>query len=368
MANENGSKGEIVGVPRGNAGQIERTGFGTREVAQQTETAGTALAARSRAQIEARYVMAMQRPRDLMVSRQKLLASAQRPGFAKTAIYHKPVGKGVEGPSIRFAEEAVRALGNIHTDNVIAYEDDRKRIVTVQAIDLESNIGYDSSITVEKSVERRELKRGQQPIAQRVNSFGDPVFIVPATDDEILNKQNALVSKALRTLILRLLPSDLLEEAMAQCRETMLNKDAEDPAAAKKEMCDAFATIGISAQQLADYMGHGIAETTPDEFQKMRGLFGALRDGEATWAEAVEAEQARRKQSTQEGFAGPAPEKKDDKGSGPAAKGKPTNLSDIAAKAKTEREAKSGKAPMRGEPMPGEPIDLPLGRTPGEEG
>ena len=67
------------------------------------ETAGTVLAAQAKAQIEARYIMAERHPRDLDIVRAKLIKECKRPGFAAVARYLKPIGRGVEGPSIRFA-------------------------------------------------------------------------------------------------------------------------------------------------------------------------------------------------------------------------------------------------------------------------
>ena len=55
-------------------------------------------------------------------------------------------------------------------------------------------------VTVTKTVERRKLPQGEKPIRVRANSNGQPIYILHATDDEILNKQNALISKAVRTL------------------------------------------------------------------------------------------------------------------------------------------------------------------------
>ena len=51
-----------------------------------------------------------------------------------------------------------------------------------------------------------------------MNSYGDTVYLVEATEDDLLTKQAAHVSKVIRTAALRLLPSDILEEAMEQLK------------------------------------------------------------------------------------------------------------------------------------------------------
>lgn len=42
--------------------------------------------------IEARFVVAMKRPRDIDYSREKLVKECNRPGFSVIAIFKKPIG------------------------------------------------------------------------------------------------------------------------------------------------------------------------------------------------------------------------------------------------------------------------------------
>lgn len=319
MSNDGGN-GKLVKVPV--AGEMATRGFSEDRAALQTETASTALAAQAKAAVESRFIMAMRRPRDVMVSRESLLKDCRRPGFAKVAIYRKPIGKGVEGPSIRLAEAATRALGNIHTETPAVYDDARQRIVRVAVTDLESNVTFERDVTIQKVVERRTLRKGQAALSQRFNSNGEPVFIVVATDDEMLNTENALVSKALRTLLLRLVPGDLLEESLMVCRETMANADAADPDQSRKEMCDAFADLGVTAAMLAEYLGHPADVVRPDEMKTLRPLYSALKDGETSWSEIIDCAKA---PSTEPAPVAPAPEK-----------GK-ANLADVAAASKAKR-------------------------------
>ncbi len=62
------------------------------------------------------------------------------------------------------------------------------------------------------------------------------VDIVAATEDELATKQGAQVSKAMRNGLLRVLPGDILDEAMAEVGETVKNADAKDPAGARKKL------------------------------------------------------------------------------------------------------------------------------------
>jgi hypothetical protein len=144
-------------------------------------------------------------------------------------------------------------------------------------------------VTIAKTVERRHLKKGQQCIGQRTNSFGDTVYIVPATDDDILNKQGALVSKALRTCILRIIPGNLQDEAYDICNEILRNDAAKDPDAARNAMCDSFAELNIQPVMLEEWLGHALAIATPVEIEQLRRTYVAIRDGEATWPEVLSA-------------------------------------------------------------------------------
>lgn len=266
------------------AGTVQRQGLGTQEMAKSAETATTAAAAHAEALVKARYSMAMMRPRDLDDVRTRILKECKRTRFAEVARYSKPVGnKPIVGPSIRFAEAAARCMGNIDVDTPVTYEDEEKRIVRCMVTDLESNVTYAKSVTVSKVVERKNLKQGQAALGQRTNSYGEMVYLVAATDDELLNKQSNLESKAIRTLLLRVIPGDITEEAMDEVVATLKRSDAVDPDAAKKRATDAFASLNIMPSALAKYLGHEVGMCAPSELAELRAIYSAIKDGETTW-------------------------------------------------------------------------------------
>lgn len=248
-----------------------------------SENNAVAMAAQQKAIVEARYKMALARPRDLDKVRQDMLKDAQRPSFANVAIYHKPVGKGIEGPSIRFVEAAIRNMTNILTETSTISEDDERRVIRVAVSDLETNTYFSQDVTVTKTVERSKLPQGEKPIRVRTNSYGKPVYILHGTDDDILNKQNALISKAVRTLGLRLIPGDLVDEALFYVRQTQTRQDAQNPDAAKNRIIDAFAQLGVQVEMLKDYIGHELSSLDPNELQTLRAIYSAIKDGETSW-------------------------------------------------------------------------------------
>jgi hypothetical protein len=338
--------------------QVVRQGFSNEELAMQNETAANALAAAAKATIEARYILAMKRPRDWDTVRTKLLKACDRPAFADEAIYRKPVGKKkndqgeweqayVEGPSVRFAEEAKRCMGNLYWSSTSIYDDPAKSIVRVTVMDLESNDTGEIDVTVEKTVERRSLKRGQTPLRRRVNSYGEEVFVVSATDDEVLNKLNALVSKAFRNGLMRMLPGDIASEGEDRCRATQKKRDAADPDAAKRKLFDSFASIGIMPDAIKAYLGHAAEVLHPKELTELRAIFAAIRDGETSWGELMEAKSPSAASANAEGGAGQKP-------------GNQAAVDDLVRKQKEKADArKAAAAAKAAPPEPSAATDAP---------
>lgn len=337
-----------ISVPQAPAGDVVKTGFAETSMQRQTETSSDALAAQATASVQARYLMAIKRPRDWEAVRVALLKACKRPGFAQDAIYAKPMGgETIQGPSIRFAEEAARAMTNVLSEIAAIYDDSKKRIVRVTVTDLESNLTFYKDVNVEKSVERKFPKKGTVILAQRTNSYGEPVFLVVATEDEAATKEAALCSKQLRELLLRLLPSDIKEDAFNQIRETRQTADAADPDAAKRRVIDSFFDLGVDPKQLAEFLGHDLGALNPAELHRLRSIYAGLKDGETTWADVMA-------QKREASAGAPKPE------APPAAGSTGGGINDAAARARAARQA-SVTPSAGGAARPA--ADLPLGRS-----
>lgn len=270
---------------------MTRQEFGAQETTTAlVETASTAIAAKSKAMVEARYIMAMQRPRNWDQVRQDLMAECKRPTFAhnKSAYYRKPIGKGVEGLGIRFVEVALRCMKNVLVETTMTFEDETKEIHCVSVTDLESNLTYPLDVRVSKTVERAKPMDDGSYISVRKNSYDKLTYTVPANDDDLLNKRAALISKAIRTLGLRIIPGDLQDEAEEIIKSVRMDEAARDPGAERKRIADAFADIGVKAADLTAYLGHTLDTCSPTELVDLRGIYGAIKDGEATWKSVME--------------------------------------------------------------------------------
>lgn len=251
------------------------------------EIASAASSSHAKALIEAQFVMAAQKPRNLLAARERILSACKRPGFAASAWYAKPQGgKKIRGPSIRFAEMAVQAMGNISVLPSIIYEDRERLVMSIQVIDLETNTAYSDPVTLAKTVERKNGD-GREIIGKRENSQGETVFIVLATEDEMANKINSAKSKSIRNSGLRLVPQDFIEEAEQQVAETLANGGG-DPAQAVKRLADAFTAIGVKPAELEKYLGHSVDTLSPAEITDLREVYQTLKDGESKWSDYVE--------------------------------------------------------------------------------
>jgi hypothetical protein len=255
------------------------------------ETASASVSAREKAAVEARFMMAIGRPRSVDAARLRILDACRRPRFAEAARYLKPIGGGkkIPGFSIRFAEEVARLWGNLDITSAVVFDDAERRIYRVAATDLETNTSQNQDVIVEKRVERSFVKEGQVVVSRRLNSQGKETFLVEATEDDLHNKANAALAKVRRNLIHALIPADIREEAEETCIETMKNRDAEDPEGARKRITEAFWGIGVTPQQVEVLLGHPLAQINPAELTMLRSIYTAIKDGEATWDQSVEA-------------------------------------------------------------------------------
>lgn len=265
--------------------------------------ASIAMAEAAKARVQSAYIMALKNKRNEDNARIDILNACKRPQFAERVEYSKPVGKkSIRGPSVRLAETALRCWGNIITETFVIFENNDIKRVKIICTDLENNASHSKEISIKKTVERRNPPEDREVIGTRTNTQGKAVYIVKATEDELHNKEAALVSKALRNEGLRLIPTDIIDEAMQTARETLRRKDSEDPQAAKKRILDAFATINIKPNDLEKYLGHKTDTISPVELENLRGVYQAISEGSATWGDYVQ--EGEKKESAKDAGAG----------------------------------------------------------------
>jgi hypothetical protein len=295
-------------------------GFGQMALKVETgEQQAIAIAESKKAEIQASYIMAIKNPRSESMFRQKIIESCKNKYFANSSIWKKPVGgKTIEGFSVRFTEEALRLWGNTISDKSVIYEDDEKKVIRFTLLDLETNTKYCEDATITKTIERKNSK-GYVVVGERKNSYGEDVFIVKATDDDIQNKEGAIASKKIRNLVLRIIPPYVKDEAREVILSTMAGQ-IKDPKELLKKLCDSFSSLRVSVAMIEKYLGHKIEDCTNDELVSLNQIYQTVKDGEASFHDYI----SEKKPKSAEEIMRDIPELK------PASSIKPTQKNDIS--------------------------------------
>lgn len=252
------------------------------------ESASAMLAARARAEIEARTLVAINRPRNIEQFREAMLAACDRVRFADSAMYEKPVGSGksATGLSIRFAEEAARQFKNLDTSVSVVSEDDEQRVLEAVGVDLEANVAHRVQAVVPKYVERLSPRKGDEVIGSRQNSRGQFTFKIRANDDALFTEHQKAAAKAKREVILMHIPSDIKEECEERIERTLAIV-GDDPAAFLAKVVRAFDKEAITEAQIADYLGKPLSSLNVAEIKKLGRVLNGITQGETTWAQVV---------------------------------------------------------------------------------
>jgi len=283
-------------------GLTQREDFAGTEVERSADLHIAAQMEEARRMVEARFIMAMRRPRSYDLVRQRMLKECQRPTFAEKALYKLPVGwqkneqtgqierKFAIDFSIRFAERAAANYGNMDNAAYLILDTEQKAVLRCSALDLETNTSFTGDVLVGKTVERKEPKQ-RKVIEWRQNSYGEQVAIVPATSEELKAKLGAYASRGLRTEILRHIPFDLREECRVMIDHINAQEIKRDPDAARKKIADRFAVRGISADKLAAYLEHGLDEITHSDIDELTAVANYLDEG-GSWQDLMKAKLA----------------------------------------------------------------------------
>lgn len=298
---------------------------GTELAATQRQVeAPSALAAveqqRSIAEIQAALVVAMSRPRNEMVCRDRLLRACQRSGLASVSVYQYPRGgTSVSGPSIRLAEAAARAYGNMLYGFREVARHDGSSECEAWAWDLETNTKAVRQFAVRHW---RDTKKGGFQLKDERDIY------------ELMANQ---AQRRVRAAILEIIPGDIIEDALTQCEATMKASIGGDIGKAVAGMKEAFGKFGITTAALEKRLGCRLESIQPAQIIGLRKIYASLNDGFSEpkdWFDMEPSPEATPAEPPATETPPPAPEQKTS----------PTAQAEPAAAATGKQSPKSGQA------------------------
>ncbi|MDY4579764.1 MAG: hypothetical protein SO471_17830 [Anaerobutyricum hallii] len=217
---------------------------------------------RAIAEAQGKLVIAKRFPRNQVDAFKNVMEACQRKGIAEKAFYsYKRGSQIVSGPTIRFAEELARCWGNIDYGIKELSHDDGKSEMQAYAWDLETNTISVQNFT---NPHYREVKGERKKL----------------TSDRDIYEVNAnMGARRLRSRILAILPNDLVESAIAECKKTLEGGNGIPLIDKVKNMVNGFSRFGVSREQLEKHMGHKIEETSGAEISELVGIYNSIKEG-----------------------------------------------------------------------------------------
>lgn len=264
---------------------------------------------RAMSEVQSRILLAKKFPRDHEQAVKKILMDCKRPGLASEAVYEYPRGnEKVIGPSIRLAEAIAREWGNL--DYGILEIDREAGVSTMCAYcwDLETNTRASTEFKV---AHVRDTRSGRTDLKDERDIY-----------EAVANAG----ARRLRAVILKQIPGDVVEQAVAECNMTM-RAQIGDIVQETKDAVEAFADLGITRRQIEKRLRHNIEAVSAAELLDFRRIFAAIQDGMAKPEDYFEPDVT------------------------PTAEEKPKTTAEIARQAASAALGKKGRKPTQSAPV-----------------
>jgi hypothetical protein len=218
---------------------------------------------RAIAQVQAAIISARNYPRDEKRALDKIVLAFTRPSLAEKATYqYARAGNDISGPSIRAAEAIAQAWGNLDCGVVELEKRPGESTMMAYAHDLESNTRFVAHFQVGHY---REAKGGTR--GARLES-----------DRDVYEAVANAGSRRMRACILRLIPGDVVDEAMAQANRT-LNSHIKIDEERIRSILEKFAVFGITRDHLEKKIQRRLESVTPALVVNLGKIHNSLEDG-----------------------------------------------------------------------------------------
>lgn len=227
-------------------------------------------------EVQAAMVVAKKFPRDEYNAIEKIRRTCQRATLAEQAIYSYPRGKeNVSGPSVRLAEALAQNWGNIDYGIIELEQKDGVSEMMAYAWDLETNTRVTKIFSVEH---KRDTKKGSYQL----------------TDSRDIYELTAnFGARRMRACILGVIPGDVVDMAVNECKETQKKSYGELPSQEKINKIEKLfkKDFGVTKKQLEEYAGRGMASFGAEECTNLWGVYTALKNGQAKAEDYFEPEE-----------------------------------------------------------------------------
>ena len=216
---------------------------------------------RAIAEIQARMIVARSSPRDPIASMEQILNECTRPTLAEKAEYaYQRGGTDIYGPTIRLAEVLARGWGNIACGVKELSRDEGYSECVAYCWDMQTGFLDERQFQVRHW---RDTKSGGYKITESRD-----------IDELVLN----LGARRKRACILTVIPGDVVEAAIEQCRKT-LQANADTSPETLKKLEASFAQFGVTKKHIETFIQRKLEAIRPAQLVRLRQIFNSLRDG-----------------------------------------------------------------------------------------
>ena len=220
---------------------------------------------RAVAEAQGKLVIAKQFPRNEQLAYAKAMEACKRKSLAEKAMYSYPrSGSTISGPSIRLAEELARCWGNIDFGIKELSQKDGESEMQAYCWDMETNTMSSQTFVV---AHVRDTRKGQ----------------VKLTEQRDIYENNAnMAGRRLRARILAVLPPDLVEAAVNECKKTLAGNNDTPLIDRINKMAVAFKKFGVKIDTIEKRLNRKIDTMTAEDISEYIGIYNSLKDGNSS--------------------------------------------------------------------------------------
>ena len=220
---------------------------------------------RAVAEAQGKLVIAKQFPRNEQLAYAKAMEACKRKSLAEKAMYSYPrSGSTISGPSIRLAEELARCWGNIDFGIKELSQKDGESEMQAYCWDMETNTMSSQTFVVAHV---------------RVTTSGKTIL----TKQRDIYENNAnMAGRRLRARILAVLPPDLVEAAVNECKKTLAGNNDTPLIDRINNMVVAFKKFGVKIDTIEKRLNRKIDTMTAEDISEYIGIYNSLKDGNSS--------------------------------------------------------------------------------------